>query len=220
MKTDSKPLWDIPTRVFHWTVVCCLPLAWWSAEEGRFDVHQWIGYTVLVLVISRFVWGFVGSRHSRFTDFLVGPGKIAAYLRGRGSASVGHNPLGGWSVVALLTLLLLQAISGLFNTDDVFFSGPLYYWAGSEFRDAMGVVHEVAFNALLALVFIHIAAVLFHQFKRRENLVQAMVRGRAVGREGTERPVAWWWAVLLAALVALSLWWMLGLAPQPPPLNW
>jgi cytochrome b len=220
MQFKAKPLWDIPTRVFHWAIVCALPLAWWSAEEQRFDIHQWIGYTVLVLVVSRVVWGLVGSRHSRFGDFLVGPGKILAYLRGQGRQGVGHNPLGGWSVVVLLTLLLLQAVSGLFNSDDIFFSGPLYYWATTEFRDAMGVVHDVAFNALIGFVALHILAVLYHQFRLKEKLIQAMVRGSATGREGTEQPMAWWWALFIAALVALALWLGLAQAPQPPPLNW
>ena len=109
--TQRRPLWDIPTRVIHWSVVCLLPLAWWSADQQRFDVHQWAGYALLVLVLSRFVWGIVGSRHSRFTDFLVGPAKIKRYIQGGGARSRGHNPLGGWSVMLLLTLLLAQALA-------------------------------------------------------------------------------------------------------------
>ena len=219
MPASINPLWDIPTRIFHWLIICCLPIAWWSAEEQRFDVHQWTGYTVLVLVSSRIVWGFIGSRHSRFTDFVVGPARVRAYLRGQGSSSAGHNPLGAWSVLLLLSLLLVQAISGLFNSDDVLFSGPLYYWADSNFRDAMGVVHDVAFNGLVALVCLHVVAVLYHQVKRKEKLLQAMLRGSAVGRVGTEAPAPWWRAVIIALLVGLSLWWGLAQAPQPS-LSW
>ena len=213
--TAGQPLWDIPTRVFHWLVVLCLPLAWWSAEEERYDIHQWTGYTILVLVSTRVIWGFVGSRHARFSDFLAGPATVLAYLRGRPVDFVGHNPLGGWSVLLLLSLLLLQAVSGLFNTDDVLFSGPLYYWADSDFRDTMGVVHDVAFNGLLALVGVHILAVLYHQFRKKEKLVQAMVRGSAEGRHGVERPRSWWWAALILLLVSLALWWGLQQAPKP-----
>ena len=219
MPASINPLWDIPTRIFHGLIICCLPIAWWSAEEQRFDVHQWTGYTVLVLVSSRVVWGFIGSRHSRFTDFVVGPARVRAYLRGQGSSSAGHNPLGGWSVLLLLSLLLAQAVSGLFNSDDVLFSGPLYYWADSNFRDAMGVVHDVAFNGLVALVCLHVVAVLYHQVKRKEKLLQAMLRGSAVGRVGTEAPAPWWRAVIIALLVGLSLWWGLAQAPQPS-LSW
>jgi cytochrome b len=211
----AQPLWDIPTRVFHWLIVCCLPLSWWSAEQEWYDLHQWTGYTVIVLVATRVMWGFLGSRHSRFADFLVGPGVVLAYLRGGPTNSAGHNPLGGWSVILLLSLLLLQAVSGLFNSDDVLFSGPLYYWADSDFRDTMGVVHDIAFNVLLALVCVHILAVLYHQFRLKEKLLQAMVRGRAEGREGTQRPVPWWWAAFILGLFALALWWGLEQAPKP-----
>ncbi|MDG2046367.1 MAG: cytochrome b/b6 domain-containing protein [Halioglobus sp.] len=219
MPASPNPLWDIPTRVFHWLIVCCLPIAWWSAEEERFDVHQWTGYTVLVLVSSRILWGFIGSRHSRFTDFVVGPARLGAYLRGQGGRSAGHNPLGGWSVLLLLSLLLAQAISGLFNSDDVLFSGPLYYWADSDFRDAMGLVHDLAFNGLLALVCLHIFAVFYHQFKLKEKLLQAMLHGSALGRIGTEAPAPWWWAVIVVLLIGLALWWGLLQAPQSS-LNW
>ncbi len=220
MSRHHHPLWDLPTRVFHWLIVACVPLSWWSAEAENYELHAWLGYTVIVLVASRVIWGFLGSRHSRFADFLVGPGRVMAYLKGRKAVSVGHNPLGGWSVVALLSLLLLQAVSGLFNSDDVFFSGPLHYGASGPFRDAMGQVHELAFDALLVLVALHIGAVLYYQLGRKEPLVPAMLRGRAPGREGLAAPVPLWRALLVAALVALALWSLLALAPEPPPLMW
>lgn len=217
---NTHPLWDLPTRVFHWLVVCCVPLAWWSAEQEYYTVHSWTGYTVLVLVVTRIAWGFIGSRHSRFTDFLVSPRAALAYLRGRGTRGLGHNPLGGWSVLLLLSLLLAQTVSGLFNTDDVLFSGPFFYWANGSFRDAMGVVHEVAFNALLAMIALHIFAVAFYQLRLKEKLVQAMVRGSSAGREGSEPVVGWWWALLVAALITLMLWWAVEHAPQPQLLSW
>ena len=220
MSKTPLPLWDMPTRVFHWLIVCCLPLAWWSAETDNYEAHEWIGYTVITLVLFRIAWGFLGSGHSRFRDFVVGPGRVLAYLRGGEAGSAGHNPLGGWSVLALLSLLLLQAVSGLFNSDDVLFSGPLYYAASTGFRDAMGVVHEVAFNLLLALVALHIMAVLYHQLVRGERLLGAMILGRAEGREGILPSVPWWRALIILALIALALWWGLEQAPQPAPIMW
>jgi cytochrome b len=217
---QSHPLWDVPTRLGHWLLAACLPLSWWSAETENYELHEWLGYTVIVLVASRIAWGFVGSAHSRFADFLVGPRRILAYLRGREAGGAGHNPLGGWSVVALLLLLLLQAVSGLFNSDDVFFNGPLYYGASVGLRDAMGQVHEVGFYLLLALVGLHILAVLYHQLWRRERLLQAMVRGSAAGRAGRAAPVSGWRALLIVLGVALSLWGLLQLAPSPPPVMW
>lgn len=213
--SGGRILWDLPTRIFHWGLVCCLPLAWLTAEIGNYEAHSWIGYTVIVLVVTRVMWGLVGSRHSRFTDFLVGPGGLQAYLRGQGYRSAGHNPLGGWSIVVMLLLLLLQAGSGLFNSDDALFSGPLYYAADGGLRDTMGVVHEVAFNALLALVALHVGAVLYHQFRLKERLLQAMWWGRAPGREGREPPMSAWFALVLLCLVGGALWLLLEQAPKP-----
>ncbi len=214
----GNTLWDIPTRVFHWTVVIALGLAWWSAEEERYDLHEWLGYLIIVLVVSRVLWGFFGSRHSRFSDFLAGPRTVLAYVRGAGSPTPGHNPLGGWSVLVLLTLLLLQGVSGLFNADDILFSGPLYYAAPSEFRDAMGEVHEIAFNVLLGFAGLHILAVLYYQFMRGDGVIRAMLFGRAAGKEGLEAPRSPWLALLLILLVAAALWFGLEQAPQPQPM--
>lgn len=220
MQSRDKPLWDVPTRLGHWLIVLCLPLSWWSAETQNYELHQWLGYTVIVVVVSRLVWGLVGSVHSRFADFLVGPREILAYLRGADPGSAGHNPLGGWSVMALLLLLLLQALSGLFNSDDIFFDGPLYHWGSGWLRDAMGQVHDIAFWVLLGLVGLHILAVLYHQFWRKEPLLQAMVRGKASGRTGRGDPVSPWRALFIVALTALALWGLLQLAPSPPPVLW
>ena len=218
MSAAQTPLWDLPIRVFHWSIVLLLPLAWWTGEEGEFDWHARIGYTILVLVAVRVLWGFVGSRHARFSDFLAGPARVLRYLRGDESGGVGHNPAGGWSVIVLLGLLLLQGVSGLFNTDDTLFSGPLHYAASTGFRDTMGELHEITFDLLVVLVVLHIAAVLFYQFRRGEPLLQAMLRGYSAGKQGLEKPRPWWWALLLVVLVSLALWWGLEQAPRPPPM--
>ncbi len=217
MQDKPNVLWDLPTRLCHWAIVCCVPLAWLTAELDRYDIHEWIGYTVIVLVVSRVIWGFIGSRHSRFSDFLAGPGKMLAYVRDGVTATPGHNPLGGWSVMVLLGLLLLQATSGLFNSDEVFYNGPLYYAADTEFRDTLGAVHEWAFNILLGFVALHILAVCYYQFRRGDKLVQAMVKGRAEGKNGLFAPVSPWLALVIVALVSAALWWGLGQAPQPAP---
>ncbi len=208
-------LWDLPTRLFHWLLVVLIPLAWWTAEEGHMQWHAWIGYALLVLVTFRLVWGFAGSRHARFSDFLRGPRGVREYLTGGAAGSVGHNPLGGWSVVALLAVLLLQAVSGLFNSDDVLFDGPLHYWADTPLRDTMGSIHDLAFNLLLGLIALHLAAVLYYQFVRRQPLVGAMLRGRAEGRDGLEPPVSPLRALLIVGVAALALWGIITVAPEP-----
>ena len=120
----------------------------------------------------------------------------------------------------LLLLLALQGVSGLFNSEDIIFEGPLYYAASSELRDTMGNVHEITFNVLLGFIALHIGAVFYHQLRLKEKLLQAMLRGRAVGREGKASPAPLWLALLLLALLAGLLWWGLSLAPQPDPGRW
>lgn len=208
-------LWDLPTRLFHWLIVLCVCLSWWSGEQGDFDRHAWLGYTTLVLVAFRVIWGFIGSRHSRFTDFVTGPGRVWAYVRRGQVASAGHNPIGGWSVLAMLVLLFVQGFSGLFNSDDLMFEGPFYYGASGEFRDTMGVVHELTFYVLCALVAVHLLAVSWYQWRRKIPLIQAMVRGQAEGRQGEVPPVPAWIAPIIIALLALLLWWAISAAPQP-----
>ena len=82
----AHPLWDLPVRLFHWSLVALIPACWASAEFDRLDLHEWFGYVVLVLVVARFVWGVIGSQHARFADFLAGPGRIVPYVRGEGSS--------------------------------------------------------------------------------------------------------------------------------------
>ena len=212
------PVWDVPTRLFHWFLPLLVGLAWWSAEYERYDIHEWTGLTLIVLLVSRILWGFVGSRHSRFSDFVTGPRAIIGYLRGEGSSTPGHNPLGALSVLALIGLLLLQAVSGLFDSDDIFFNGPLYYAADSDFRDSMGTVHDIAFDVLLGLVGLHVAVVAYHQWVRRDGMIKAMIAGSAKGKQGAAAPVAAWKALLIALVVAGLLWWGLEQAPQPQPL--
>lgn len=212
------PLWDLPTRFFHWSLVVCIPLSWWSAEEENYDLHEWLGYTLLVLVVSRILWGLFGSRHSRFSDFLVGPWRILAYLRTGTAESAGHNPLGGWSVMMLLLLVLLQAVSGLFNTDDILFNGPLYYAASDEVSGLMGTVHDLAFNGLLLMVGLHVLVVLYHQLIKKDKLLPAMVKGSAEGREGQGPVAPLWRYVVILAITAAALWFGLEQAPEPQPL--
>jgi cytochrome b len=215
MTTTRHPLWDIPTRLFHWSLVVLIPLAWWSAEEERYDLHEWVGYTLLVLIVARIIWGFIGSQHARFTDFLRGPGAVMAYVRGEGGDSAGHNPLGGWGVVAMITLILLQAVSGLFNSEDAMFHGPLYYAVDTGFRDTMGEIHEVAFNVLVAFLVFHLLAICYYQLRKRQPLLRAMVFGSAPEREGRAPVVALWRYLILVMVLAGLLWLGLSQAPKP-----
>lgn len=217
------PLWDLPTRLGHILFIVAMLLAWWSAETQRTDLHKWTGYSVLVLVMARLFWGFLGSKPSRFATFMKSPAAAFNYLFSpadtratslSNKVAIGHNPAGGWSVLLMLLLLLLQSFSGLFNSDDILFNGPFYHLLESEWQDRFGVIHEYAFDALLALIALHIAAVLFHTF-RGANLLTPMLRGSAEDRYSDEPPKpAWWWFAMLLVF-GVALWAAVQSAPQP-----
>ncbi|MEM1113886.1 MAG: cytochrome b/b6 domain-containing protein [Pseudomonadota bacterium] len=215
---EKHVLWDLPTRIFHWSIAALIPLAWWSAEEGDYERHAWVGYSVFVLVLFRIVWGFVGSRHSRFSDFVRGPGAVISYLRRGVQASPGHSPLGALSVLVLLTLLLLQSFSGLFNTDEVFFTGPFHYGAPGWLRDNLGAWHATGFDVLLGFIGLHLAAIAWYQFRRGQPLIQAMIMGATTGRRGLAPAASLWRALLVLAGWAGLLWLAIEAAPKPQPM--
>ncbi|MCP3729852.1 cytochrome b/b6 domain-containing protein [Sphingomonas sp. MG17] len=210
-------LWDWPVRLVHWAFVLLIPAMWASAEFGQLGVHRILGYVLLGLLIFRLYWGVAGSATARFTSFVRGPAAIAGYLRS-GAASIGHNPLGAVSVIALLGLLGLQIGLGLFAQDtDGQFAGPLADLVSFETSDAATEWHETMFNVLLALIGLHLAAILFYVFVRRDNLVRPMVTGRKRVAAATEQPAT---APATRALIGIvlsaivTIWIALG-APLP-----
>ena len=209
----TNPVWDLPVRLFHWSLFPLLLTAWISAEEGYMEVHEWCGYTAIVLVGFRILWGFAGSTHARFSRFLRGPGAVMRYCREGNWQGEGHNPVGGWSVVVMLVLLLSQGISGLFNEDDIAFSGPLAHLAG-DLADSVHEWHEWNFNLLLAMVGLHIAAVLLY-LRKGKNLIRLMITGGVAGAPAVTRSA--WLALALLGISAALLWWLLSLAPKPAP---
>jgi len=209
---SGAPLWDLPVRLFHWGLAAAFALAWWSAENGEMDWHRRAGYTIAGLVLFRLGWGLLGSSSARFGSFVRGPGAVIRYVRGdmlrrNAQGHGGHNPLGGWSVVIMLVLLALQVGLGLFSVDvDGLESGPFSYLVEFDTSRQAAELHELVFNILLAVVGLHIFAVLFHLVWKRENLVRPMVTG---GGGGTGQSVALR-AVALAAVVSAVLWIAIG----------
>jgi cytochrome b len=177
-------VWDIPVRVFHWTLVALVAVSLITGEIGgvtEMDIHMMSGYAILTLVLFRIVWGFVGSQHARFSDFVHGVPTAMDYVKsfigGKPVPAIGHNPMGGWAVVALLILLLVQAVTGLFSSDDILTEGPLAAMVGSSMSGLLTEVHEAVSVALRALVIIHILAVGAHMIKG-ESLIVPMFTGR------------------------------------------
>ncbi len=210
-------VWDLPTRLFHWTLVVLMIIQWWSAENSdTMDWHLRGGYVVLTLVLFRLIWGFMGSDTARFSDFLRGPGAALAYVkalvRGETPLYLGHNPIGGWSIVALLTLLLIQAGTGLFANDDILIEGPLYGWVSKSASDWLTTVHKLNFNLLLLVIAVHISAVLFYLLVKHENLIHPMLSGRkhlSPERAGRAPRLVNPWLGLAGLLVASVATWLL-----------
>lgn len=208
----SIRVWDLPVRIFHWAIVVLVALAWLTKEIGgnAMTYHMWIGYSILALVVFRLVWGFVGSQHARFSDFLRGPVAVLRYLRGTAdgsSSSHGHNPIGGWSVLALLACLFVQAATGLFANDEIATEGPLAARVGLEWSDWLTTIHRYSFDVLLVLIGLHVAAVMFYLVVKRENLILPMVTGRkrVHADHASEGLRVGLWRAVLALLVSGGL---------------
>ncbi|MEO8202854.1 MAG: cytochrome b/b6 domain-containing protein [Betaproteobacteria bacterium] len=204
-------IWDLPVRLFHWTLVLLLGFLFWSGKTGgnAMEFHLYAGYLVLALVIFRVLWGFLGSTFARFSGFLAGPARTLAFARrlaSRGAAHVaGHNPLGGWMVVVMLASLLVQAGTGLFANDDIAIEGPLFALVSKATSDRLSGIHVWNFNLLLVLAGLHVAAVLFHVLVKKENLVAAMFSGE----RRLDDPAAC--AASAPGVRFVSPWWALGL---------
>jgi cytochrome b len=210
-------VWDLPVRIFHWLLVALLAFSWWSAENDRLDWHFLSGYAILALVIFRVYWGFAGSWSARFAAFAKGPRAVIGYLGLLPTQAAakwpGHNPMGGWSVLAMLALLLVQVGLGLFAIDvDGLNAGPLDYLVAFDTGRLLAGWHARVFNVLLTVIGLHIAAIAFYAIFKRENLARAMVTGTkqlppAIVPAGTRlRPV--WWALpglVLGALIVAAI---------------
>jgi cytochrome b len=204
-------VWDVPTRLVHWTIAALVPFSWWSAHSDHLRWHRLSGYAILGLLVFRLIWGVAGSSTARFAGFLRGPAALLAYLRGRGGPLIGHNPLGGWSVVAMLLALAVQVALGLFSIDeDGFEAGPLSKFIGFDASRAVARVHHLSFYVLLALIVLHLGAVAFHGFRGR-NLTGPMITGRARLTPGAPAPrLAPPWRIAAAALIAAALAWFVA----------
>jgi cytochrome b len=207
MTPPRRPIqvWDLPTRLFHWALVLIFAGSWISGSLGKLDIHMKLGAAVLALLLFRLCWGVWGSATARFTHFVTGPSQIMGYLRGQWSG-LGHNPLGALSVLALLGLLLLQAASGLFTTDDIASDGPLVWLVSSKTVKLASGLHRQEAWVLLGLVALHLGSILFYRIKKGDNLVLPMITGRKSVEAGTpEPPRASPWLALAVQTAAAAL---------------
>ena len=173
-------VWDPFVRVFHWTLVSGFTIAYLT-EDDLLTVHVWAGYVVGALIVARVLWGFAGPDRARFSDFLYDPATTLRYVRDllllRGQRYLGHSPGGGYMVLALLVFIAATVVTGLIVYGGDQQAGPLAGLVSKETGESLEEVHEIIANIALALVFLHIAAVVFASFAHRENLVRSMVTG-------------------------------------------
>ena len=166
-------VWDRFVRIAHWSLAGCVLAAWITAEsklKSAEALHEWLGYAALAVIALRFGWGWIGPRYARFLQFVAGPARTLAYakavLRGNEPRYLGHNPLGGWMIVALLASAALAALSGWLSVTDRF-------WGVEWVQET----HEVLGNAVIALAALHVAGVVYTSWRQRENLAAAMLSG-------------------------------------------
>lgn len=207
-----QKVWDIPTRLVHWSLVIFIGLSWWSVENKRMDIHYWSGLILIGLVVFRIYWGFAGPETARFSRFLKGPRAVLGYVgklfRPDYRASFGHNPLGALSVIALLLAVAIQAGMGLFASDTSYVSsGPLSHLVDYETSEDITDLHEDFFNVVLAVIGLHLAAIVFYLVGKRINLIGPMITGRrrAVNVEGPPAGIASLSLLRLAIGVVLAV---------------
>ena len=200
------PIWDVPVRLFHWMLPILVAVSYISVKKDMMTLHFLAGYTMAALLIFRIVWGFVGSETARFSHVLKSP--IAAirhlghFFKRDPDTQVGHNEAGGWMVVVLLALLVVQVATGLCANDDGTTEGPLMKHISKDLSDRLSLFHEINFKLLMLMVAGHLAAVIGYAAFRGHDLVRPMVTGRKRLPAATPAPAM---VHPLAALVILAI---------------
>lgn len=233
-------VWDWPVRICHWSIVGIVVFQFASGKflddtllNNNMQYHFYAGYACIGIIIFRISWGFCGTYYAKFSQFLVSPKKAWAYVNkvpmhsqdkatGRQMLidSLGHNPAGAYSIIALLSLLLTQALSGLFISDEIFTDGPYYGVLGAQWQAIMNFLHANAINALLIFIALHIGAIVFYKFKKQQHLTLAMLSGyKKVKNDDFEEIQAnfpWLAFIICLLITAASLYLLIEVWPPEP----
>lgn len=228
---EKRLVWDLPLRIFHWLLVLCVCASYATAKAGFnwTQFHFRIGYFTLGLVAFRIIWGFVGPRHARFSSFVAGPSRLVAYIgtlfKRDSPPTMGHNPLGGLVVILMLLMLGAQAVAGLFLIDNTeVWMAPYYPAVSGETAAALGKFHHLNFDVLFWVICLHVLAIIYYKAYKRQNLVVPMITGRkpahlvptheAIGSSQLLK------ALVIAALCAGAVYWLIASAPPPPEISY
>lgn len=220
---DRIRVWDLPTRIFHWTLVVLVVFSFTTGKIGGtwLEWHMKSGFAILTLLLFRLAWGLVGSDTARFSHFVRGPGAALAYARetwaSRHPRHIGHNPLGGWMVLLMIALLLVQATTGLFVDDEISTQGPLTGKVSNALVARMTAIHHYNQWVLVAAVALHVIAIAYYWLGLKTDLVSPMVSGwmaapAAVRPPAAHRPSLA--ALALLALAAVFVYWLVVVYPK------
>ncbi len=214
-------VWDPLLRLVHWSFALLIPAMWITAERSQWALHRRLGLVLLGILVFRILWGFVGPETARFASFVKGPRAVLAYLRGtlaNAAVQIGHSPLGGWSTVALIGVMLAQVSMGLFAGDPYDgMTGPLNPLVGVAVADTLTDLHETFFYVVVGFVALHLSAIAYYAV-RGDDLVSPMLSGTRPPMRGVTGigPVPWVRAVLaLAGAIGFAVW----IAAGAPPLT-
>ena len=226
MAQEKRLVWDLPLRLFHWLLVLTLIALWVTAELGidYRQIHMWLGYGMMGLLFFRILWGLVGPRHSRFTNFFPTPGRLFRYIKaslgGMPAETVGHNPLGSLMVFLMIILLGFQVGTGLFATDDIIWTGPWFPAVSNATAKTLTHLHHFNFNLILAAIALHLIAIAFHGVVRKHNLVVPMITGKKeadlVPADQAISSSQLLKAAIVIVIAAGAAYWLITSAPPPP----
>jgi len=181
-------VWDLPVRLFHWTLVTSFFLAY-ITEDHWMGLHTFAGYTIAVLIVFRLIWGLIGTRYARFGNFVTRPANIRQYIKDiflfRAKRYLGHNPAGGAMIIALIISLVITVVTGVATYGGKELAGPLagFMMTMPNFvSDGVKEIHEFFANFTLFLVVLHVAGVVFASLQHGENLIRAMFTGKKMAQ--------------------------------------
>ena len=213
MTLKNITVWDLSTRLFHWLLVVLVVFLWYSADiaDDMMELHVLAGEALLALLFFRVVWGIWGSQTARFSCFISSPVQVFHYFsalrKNKTDNRIGHNPAGGYMVVLMMVLLVVQVVSGLGNSDDIFIEGRLYPYLDDIITSWMAAIHYYNFYGLLALIAIHLIAILSYYCKGN-NLVLAMITGTKKVPVTINPPTirSSWWALTIIVCIAVAMY--------------
>ncbi|SEK34845.1 Cytochrome b [Colwellia chukchiensis] len=211
-------IWDLPLRLFHWLLVLSIAASWYTSKQdnGLIDYHLLTGYFTLGLIVFRLLWGFFGTTHAKFRNFIPSFKKVSAYIRHFNSDAPehypGHNPLGSLMVFFMLAVILLQAVSGLFMNDEIFTSGPYSGAINGKLEAIFITIHRHGFDYILAAIALHVFAVLYYVSVKKQALISAIITGKksaqVVNKKDSISRSKLGLAILISLLVAAFVYWL------------